>query len=101
MGKLIECAYGIRAGAVKTGSAPGTRSCPAPSWRGLPGTYLDGPGPHPLWRPCRALEPFDPGDPPVYKVCFGLQRPKSNPWTPFMGSDPLWGPVLIRDPFGP
>lgn len=101
VGELSECAYGIRARAVKTGSAPGTRSRPAPSWRGLSRTYLASPGLHPLWRPWRALEPFDTGDPPVYKVCFGLQRPESNPWTPFMGSAPLWGPVSIRDPFGP
>lgn len=49
-------------GPLKTGSAPSTRSRPAPGWKGLPGTIQASPG-----QACaryggarRAVEPFAP-----------------------------------------
>jgi hypothetical protein len=87
---------GSRPKTLKPDSAPGTRSRPAPAWRGLPGTSWAWPVPaRPLYGGlCRVVKPFVPGDPPSYKVCFGLPRSESNCWKPSMGSAPYGGPCL-------
>lgn len=65
MGEQASASMGSRPEPLQTGSAPGTRSRPAPGWRGLSRTFQAWPGTTRTLcgGPRRAVEPFAPWGP--------------------------------------